>query len=75
MILISSHEAPTSVWDNSHSASWLTIGPAGSIAVHEVAAAWNIIAYVIYAVVLRVPIDEFFAPIVLDRAAYIRGRR
>jgi predicted PurR-regulated permease PerM len=43
---------------------------AGLVAVQEAAGAWNIIAYVIYAIVLRISIDEFFGPIVLGRAAY-----
>ncbi len=45
---------------------------AGLVAVKEAAGAWNIIAYVIYAVVLRISIDEFFGPIVLGKAAYVR---
>lgn len=44
---------------------------AGLVAVREAAAAWNIIAYVIYAVLLRVSIDEFYGPIVLGKAAYV----
>jgi len=45
---------------------------AGLVAVRQAAGAWNIIAYVIYAVLLRVSIDEFFGPIVLGKAAYVR---
>lgn len=54
------------------------IGPAASaviaglVAVEEAKSSWGIIAYVIYAIILRVSIDEFFGPIVLGRAAYIR---
>lgn len=54
------------------------IGPAASaiiaglVAVEEAKSSWSIIAYVIYATILRVSIDEFFGPIVLGRAAYIR---
>jgi predicted PurR-regulated permease PerM len=54
------------------------IGPAASaiiaglVAVEEAKSSWSIIAYVIYAIILRVSIDEFFGPIVLGRAAYIR---
>ncbi|HEU5016722.1 MAG TPA: AI-2E family transporter [Pseudolabrys sp.] len=45
---------------------------AGLVAVEEAKSSWSIIAYVIYAIILRVSIDEFFGPIVLGRAAYIR---
>jgi predicted PurR-regulated permease PerM len=45
---------------------------AGLVAVREAARASDIIAYVIYAVLLRVSIDEFYGPIVLGKAAYIR---
>ena len=45
---------------------------AGLVAVREAASAWDIVAYVTYAVLLRVSIDEFYAPIVLGKAAYIR---
>jgi predicted PurR-regulated permease PerM len=44
---------------------------AGLVAVREAAGAWDIVAYVIYAILLRVTIDEFVAPIVLGRAAYV----
>jgi predicted PurR-regulated permease PerM len=44
---------------------------AGLVAVQEATSSWNIIAYVIYATVLRISIDEFFGPIVLGRAAYV----
>ncbi len=45
---------------------------AGLVAVQEARSAWNIIAYVAYATVLRISIDEFFGPIVLGKAAYVR---
>jgi predicted PurR-regulated permease PerM len=45
---------------------------AGLVAVREAASAWNILAYVIYAILLRVTIDEFYAPMVLGKAAHIR---
>jgi predicted PurR-regulated permease PerM len=45
---------------------------AGLVAVKAAASAWDITAYVIYAVLLRVSIDEFYGPIVLGKAAYIR---
>ncbi|HZD90067.1 MAG TPA: AI-2E family transporter [Pseudolabrys sp.] len=54
------------------------IGPAASaviaglVAVEEAKSSWGIIAYVIYATLLRISIDEFFGPIVLGRAAHIR---
>jgi predicted PurR-regulated permease PerM len=54
------------------------IGPAASavlgglVAVQEEKSAWMIIAYAIYVTILRISIDEFFGPIVLGRAAYIR---
>jgi predicted PurR-regulated permease PerM len=44
----------------------------GLLAVREAQGAWDIVAYVIYAVLLRVTIDEFYAPIVLGKAAFIR---
>jgi predicted PurR-regulated permease PerM len=45
---------------------------AGLVAVKGATSAWDIVAYVIYAVLLRISIDEFFAPIVLGKAAVIR---
>ncbi|MEJ2374951.1 MAG: AI-2E family transporter [Pseudolabrys sp.] len=45
---------------------------AGLVAVREAQSSWNILAYVIYAIILRVSIDEFFGPIVLGQAAYVR---
>jgi predicted PurR-regulated permease PerM len=54
------------------------VGPIGSavlaglVAVQEARSSWNIIAYIAYATLLRISIDEFFGPIVLGRAAYMR---
>jgi predicted PurR-regulated permease PerM len=45
---------------------------AGLVAVHQAQSAWSIIAYVIYASALRISIDQFFGPIVLGQAAYVR---
>lgn len=45
---------------------------AGLVAVHRAASAWNILAYIVYAIALRVSIDQFFGPIVLGRAARVR---
>jgi len=45
---------------------------AGLVAVREAQSAWNIVAYVIYATALRISIDQFFGPLVLGRAAYVR---
>lgn len=45
---------------------------AGLVAVREAQSNWNIIAYVIYASALRISIDQFFGPIVLGQAAYVR---
>jgi predicted PurR-regulated permease PerM len=45
---------------------------AGLVAVQEAKSSWNILAYVVYAIILRVSIDEFFGPIVLGKAAYVR---
>ena len=45
---------------------------AGLVAVREAQSAWNIIAYVIYATALRISIDQFFGPLVLGQAAYVR---
>jgi predicted PurR-regulated permease PerM len=44
---------------------------AGLVAMGQAQSSWNIIEYIIYAVALRVSIDEFFAPIVLGKAAYL----
>lgn len=44
---------------------------AGLVAVQEAKGASGIIAYIVYAVALRISIDEFFAPIVLSKAGYI----
>jgi len=44
---------------------------AGLVAVQQATSAWNIVEYIMYAVALRVSIDEFFGPIVLGRAAYL----
>jgi len=44
---------------------------AGLVAVQQATSAWNILEYIIYAIALRVSIDEFFGPIVLGKAAYL----
>lgn len=44
---------------------------AGLVAVQQATSAWSIVAYIIYAIVLRISIDEFFGPIVLGKAAYL----
>lgn len=44
---------------------------AGLVAVKEAKSAGAIISYIIYAIALRISIDEFFGPIVLGRAAYV----
>jgi predicted PurR-regulated permease PerM len=54
------------------------LGPAASavlvglFAVEQARSAWSIIAYAIYATALRISIDQFFGPIVLGKAAYVR---
>jgi predicted PurR-regulated permease PerM len=45
---------------------------AGLVAVQQAHSAWGILGYVIYASLLRISIDQFFGPIVLGKAAYIR---
>jgi predicted PurR-regulated permease PerM len=45
---------------------------AGLVAVQQAKSGWNILAYTIYAVALRVSIDQFFGPLVLGRAAELR---
>jgi predicted PurR-regulated permease PerM len=45
---------------------------AGLVAVQQATSTWNIVAYIIYAAALRISIDQFFGPIVLGRAAYVR---
>lgn len=44
---------------------------AGLVAVQQASSGWSIIAYCIYATVLRISIDQFFGPLVLGRAAYV----
>jgi predicted PurR-regulated permease PerM len=44
---------------------------AGLVAVQQATSAWNIVEYILYAIALRVSIDEFFGPIVLGKAAYL----
>lgn len=54
------------------------IGPAASaviaglVAVQEASSAWGIVLYALYATALRISIDQFFGPIVLGKAAYVR---
>lgn len=54
------------------------IGPAASAivsglaAVQEAKSSWDIFAYIIYAVALRISIDEFVGPLVLGKAASVR---
>src|SRR5581483_203266 len=54
------------------------VGPAASallgglVAIHQATSAASIIGYAIYAAALRISIDQFFGPIVLGRAAYVR---
>jgi predicted PurR-regulated permease PerM len=53
------------------------IGPAASaviaglVAVQQASSGWSIIAYCVYATVLRISIDQFFGPLVLGAAAYV----
>lgn len=44
---------------------------AGLVALHHAQSMWNVIAYVVYATLLRLSIDEFVGPIVLGRAVRI----
>jgi len=44
---------------------------AGLVALHHAKGMWAILAYVLYAGLLRLSIDEFLGPIVLGRAAHI----
>jgi predicted PurR-regulated permease PerM len=44
---------------------------AGLAATQQAQGPWNILAYVLYAIALRVSIDQFFGPIVLGRAAHL----
>jgi predicted PurR-regulated permease PerM len=54
------------------------IGPAASgtiaglVAIQQAKSSWNILEYIMYAIALRISIDQFFAPIVLGKAAYLR---
>jgi predicted PurR-regulated permease PerM len=45
---------------------------AGLVAIQQAKSSWNIIEYIMYAIALRISIDQFFAPIVLGKAAYLR---
>jgi predicted PurR-regulated permease PerM len=45
---------------------------AGLVAIGQAQNSWNIVEYIIYAIALRISIDEFFGPIVLGKAAYLR---
>jgi predicted PurR-regulated permease PerM len=45
---------------------------AGLVAIQQAKGSWNILEYVMYAIALRISIDQFFAPIVLGKAAYLR---
>lgn len=44
---------------------------AGLVALHHATSIWNVLAYIVYATLLRLSIDEFVGPIVLGRASYI----
>lgn len=44
---------------------------AGLVAMQQAKEPWNIIEYIMYAIALRISIDQFFAPIVLGKAAYL----
>jgi predicted PurR-regulated permease PerM len=44
---------------------------AGLVAVQQASSGWSIIAYCVYATVLRISIDQFFGPLVLGAAAYV----
>jgi predicted PurR-regulated permease PerM len=44
---------------------------AGLAATQQAQGPWNILAYVLYAIALRVSIDQFFGPVVLGRAAHL----
>jgi predicted PurR-regulated permease PerM len=41
-------------------------------AIQEAAGAWNLLGYVVYAVALRISIDQFFGPLVLGRATHVQ---
>jgi predicted PurR-regulated permease PerM len=45
---------------------------AGLVAIQQAKESWQIIQYIMYAIALRISIDQFFAPIVLGKAAYLR---
>lgn len=45
---------------------------AGLVAIQQAKGSWQIIQYIMYAIALRISIDQFFAPIVLGKAAYLR---
>lgn len=45
---------------------------AGLVAMQQATSVWAILGYVLYAIALRVSIDQFFGPIVLGRAASVR---
>jgi predicted PurR-regulated permease PerM len=45
---------------------------AGLVAVRQAVSVSGILAYIIYAIALRLSIDQFFGPLVLGRAAHVR---
>jgi len=45
---------------------------AGLVAVREATSSAGIIGYIVYAIALRLSIDQFVGPVVLGRAAYVR---
>jgi predicted PurR-regulated permease PerM len=47
---------------------------AGLVTVHQAAAASAILAFIAYAIALRLSIDQFFGPLVLGKAAHMRPR-
>jgi predicted PurR-regulated permease PerM len=50
---------------------WMSGIIAGFAAVEQAKSAWSIVAYIIYAVALRLSIDELMAPLVLSRAGRV----
>jgi predicted PurR-regulated permease PerM len=44
----------------------------GLVAIQDAAGAWNRLGYVVYAVALRISIDQFFGPLVLGRATHVQ---
>jgi predicted PurR-regulated permease PerM len=44
----------------------------GLVAIQEATSVWHVLGYVVYAIALRISIDQVFGPLVLGRAAHVQ---